>query len=126
MPAKIEYYFVRFIQKSKNAAGKEMEKKSTINIVDLAGSERADATGATGDRLKEGARINQSLSNLGNVIAALAKNSDGGNVSLIVNCSCFIGFYQLYHYQQSSVRWSVGELVSWCVIGISSRVLDKT
>ena len=86
LPAKIEYYFVRFIQKSKNAAGKEMEKKSTINIVDLAGSERADATGATGDRLKEGARINQSLSNLGNVIAALAKNSDGGNVSLLVNC----------------------------------------
>ena len=41
---------IRFIQKSKNAAGKEMEKKSTINIVDLAGSERADATGATGDR----------------------------------------------------------------------------
>ena len=63
-----------------------MEKKSTINIVDLAGSERADATGATGDRLKEGAKINQSLSNLGNVIAALAKNADGGNVSLI---DCF-------------------------------------
>ena len=44
-------------------------------------SERADATGATGDRLKEGARINQSLSSLGNVIAALAKNADGTNVS---------------------------------------------
>ena len=44
-------------------------------------SERADATGATGDRLKEGARINQSLSSLGNVIAALAKNADGVNVS---------------------------------------------
>ena len=56
--------------------------RSTINIVDLAGSERADATGATGDRLKEGARINQSLSSLGNVIAALAKNAEGANVSL--------------------------------------------
>lgn len=32
-------------------------------------SERADSTGATGDRLKEGAAINQSLSSLGNVIA---------------------------------------------------------
>ena len=73
---------IRFTQKSKNAAGKEMEKRSTINIVDLAGSERADATGATGDRLKEGARINQSLSSLGNVIAALAKNAEGANVSL--------------------------------------------
>lgn len=28
---------IRFIQKSKNDAGKEMEKKSLINIVDLAG-----------------------------------------------------------------------------------------
>lgn len=72
-----------------------MEKKSTINIVDLAGSERADATGATGDRLKEGARINQSLSNLGNVIAALAKNSDGGNVSqhLTLNVKCVFVCY---------------------------------
>lgn len=32
-------------------------------------SERADSTGATGDRLKEGAAINQSLSSLGNCIA---------------------------------------------------------
>jgi len=32
------------------------------------GSERADSSGATGDRLKEGANINKSLSALGNVI----------------------------------------------------------
>ena len=63
---------IKFTQKSKNEAGKEMEKRSLINIVDLAGSERADSTGATGDRLKEGANINLSLSTLGNVIAALA------------------------------------------------------
>jgi len=43
-----------------------------INLVDLAGSERAASTGATGDRLKEGAAINKSLSALGNVINALA------------------------------------------------------
>ena len=30
-------FLSRFTQKSKNAAGKEMEKKSLINIVDLAG-----------------------------------------------------------------------------------------
>lgn len=42
----------------------------------MAGSERADSTGATGDRLKEGANINLSLSSLGNVISALASNSD--------------------------------------------------
>ena len=35
----------------------------------LLGSERADSTGATGDRLKEGANINKSLSALGNVIS---------------------------------------------------------
>jgi hypothetical protein len=40
-------------------------------MVDLAGSERASKTMATGDRLKEGAKINLSLSALGNVISAL-------------------------------------------------------
>ena len=39
-----------------------------MNLVDLAGSERADSTGATGDRLKEGAAINKSLSALGPVL----------------------------------------------------------
>ena len=47
----------------------EVKKSSVINLVDLAGSERADSTGATGDRLKEGANINKSLSALGNVIS---------------------------------------------------------
>lgn len=51
------------------------EKVSRISLVDLAGSERADSTGATGTRLKEGANINRSLTTLGKVIAALAKNS---------------------------------------------------
>lgn len=51
---------------------KNMTKTSIVNLVDLAGSERADSTGATGDRLKEGSSINQSLSTLGNVIKALA------------------------------------------------------
>jgi centromeric protein E len=32
---------------------------STLNLVDLAGSESVRHTGATGDRLKEGAKINQ-------------------------------------------------------------------
>ena len=32
--------------------------------------------GATGDRLKEGANINKSLSSLGNVISALAESSN--------------------------------------------------
>ncbi len=49
--------------------GGETKKSSVMNLVDLAGSERADSTGATGDRLKEGANINKSLSALGNVIS---------------------------------------------------------
>ncbi|EKX44741.1 hypothetical protein GUITHDRAFT_109518 [Guillardia theta CCMP2712] len=55
---------------------KVMDKVSKINLVDLAGSERAASTGATGDRLKEGAAINKSLSALGNVISALADASE--------------------------------------------------
>lgn len=51
-----------------NEAGQSNTRSSDINLVDLAGSERADSTGATGDRLKEGSAINQSLSTLGNVI----------------------------------------------------------
>ena len=46
---------------------------SKLNLVDLAGSERQKKTGAQGDRLKEGAKINLSLSVLGNVINALTE-----------------------------------------------------
>jgi len=42
-----------------------------LNFVDLAGSERVRMTGATGKRLEETKKINQSLSALGNVISAL-------------------------------------------------------
>lgn len=42
-----------------------------LNLVDLAGSERVHLTGAKGKRLEESKKINQSLSALGNVIAAL-------------------------------------------------------
>ena len=55
---------IEFTQK-KMVDGNEMAKQSVMNLVDLAGSERADSTGATGDRLKEGAAINKSLSALG-------------------------------------------------------------
>ena len=52
-------------------------KLLVLMLVMMICSERADSTGATGDRLKEGAAINQSLSALGNVIAALAENKSG-------------------------------------------------
>ena len=63
--------------------GTSTTKQSTINLVDLAGSERADSTGATGDRLKEGSAINQSLSSLGNVIKALADASSAKNPAAV-------------------------------------------
>ena len=48
--------------------GKPTQKLSIINLVDLAGSEKLGKTGAEGDRMKEGASINKSLSQLGNFI----------------------------------------------------------
>lgn len=67
--------------KSQGAAGhglsklesnvKQSFKVGKLNLVDLAGSERVRLTGATGQRLEESKKINQSLSALGNVIAAL-------------------------------------------------------
>lgn len=53
------------------ADGEEHFRVGKLNLVDLAGSERQSKTGATGDRLKEATKINQSLSTLGNCISAL-------------------------------------------------------
>nr|CCA16082.1 kinesinlike protein putative [Albugo laibachii Nc14] len=58
-----------------NGISKETTMTAKINLVDLAGSERASKTGASGDRLKEGAAINKSLSALGNVITMLTDRS---------------------------------------------------
>ena len=44
-----------------------------LNLVDLAGSERLSRSQAVGQRLQESKSINQSLSALGNVIAALTQ-----------------------------------------------------
>ncbi|RZF37953.1 hypothetical protein LSTR_LSTR005453 [Laodelphax striatellus] len=55
----------------KDADGKEYVKMGRLHLVDLAGCERQSKTEATGQRLKEGTKINLSLSTLGNVISAL-------------------------------------------------------
>ncbi|PHT41986.1 hypothetical protein CQW23_20840 [Capsicum baccatum] len=50
---------------------------SRLNLVDLAGSERQKASGAEGERLKEAASINKSLSTLGHVIMVLVDVANG-------------------------------------------------
>lgn len=62
-------------------------------------SERADATGATGERLKEGAHINKSLVTLGLVISSLAKLSVNPNDPTAKRNSTFIP------YRDSVLTW---------------------
>lgn len=64
--------------------GRKSEKLSVINLVDLAGSEKAGQTGATGDRLKEGCAINQSLTVLGQCISVLADKALGKQKGAVV------------------------------------------
>uniref|UniRef100_A0A8C0C8D8 Kinesin-like protein 6 n=1 Tax=Balaenoptera musculus TaxID=9771 RepID=A0A8C0C8D8_BALMU len=59
---------------------RDLSKQSSINLVDLAGSERQKSSGSEGDRLREGSRVNLSLTNLGNVISALADGAMGKKV----------------------------------------------
>ena len=61
---------------TKDETGKEHIRAGKLNLVDLAGSERQKKTGAAGALLKEGAKINLSLSALGNVISALSENKN--------------------------------------------------
>ncbi|XP_059477576.1 kinesin-like protein Klp98A isoform X2 [Neocloeon triangulifer] len=73
-------FTLTFRQAGIGAEGLPSETTSKVHLVDLAGSERADATGATGQRLKEGAHINKSLVTLGSVISALADKRLGSFV----------------------------------------------
>ena len=62
--------FIMIVEQMTVGATKQI-RVGKLNLVDLAGSERVRVTGATGKRLEECKKINQSLSALGNVIAAL-------------------------------------------------------
>ncbi|KAK9834774.1 hypothetical protein WJX74_010161 [Apatococcus lobatus] len=63
-----------------NGEVRQSVKVGKLNLVDLAGSERVHITGATGKRLEESKKINQSLSALGNVIAALTESRNRSHI----------------------------------------------
>ncbi|KAK2580136.1 hypothetical protein KPH14_012412 [Odynerus spinipes] len=74
-------FTITFVQAGFSEGNMPSETVSKVHLVDLAGSERANATGATGQRLKEGAHINKSLVTLGSVISALAEVSSSVDTS---------------------------------------------
>ena len=68
----------RLVVESKERAREGVEAEgavlvASLNLVDLAGSESVRHTGATGQRAKEGGKINQSLLSLSRVIHALSQ-----------------------------------------------------
>ena len=65
-------------QGSSGGGGGGAVRVGKLNLVDLAGSERQAKTQASGQRLREAAQINLSLSALGNVISALTEGAAGG------------------------------------------------
>ena len=76
--------FKLVIESKENGSGGDTDPDgavlvSTLNLVDLAGSESVRHTGATGQRAKEGGKINQSLLSLSRVIHALSQ--PGAHVS---------------------------------------------
>ena len=103
--------------------GEQRIKAGKLNLVDLAGSERSSKTGATGQTLKEGIKINQSLSALGNVISCLVdgksthvpyrdskltrllQDSLGGNTKTVMIAACSPADYN-YEETMSTLRYA--------------------
>eukprot|EP00873_Tetraselmis_striata_P029346 jgi/Tetstr1/449610/TSEL_036697.t1 len=55
--------------------GMSLPRRATLNLVDLAGSERQQRSGTAGQRLREAASINKSLSALGHVVSHVVEGS---------------------------------------------------
>lgn len=72
--------FTIIVEMSQNVDGRDVVRRGKLNMVDLAGSERPSKTGATGARMKEGIKINLSLTALGNVISALVESGKGKHI----------------------------------------------
>ena len=87
------------------ATDSTIERLARMRLVDLAGSERANRTEATGQRLREGGNINQSLTTLGRVIAALAdpKRQRGSRLTGLQNQSKRRA--EIVPYRDSVLTW---------------------
>ena len=72
--------FVVTIERAEKKEGITTHSIGKLNFVDLAGSERIRVTGATGQRLEECKKINQSLAALGNVISALSSRASRSHI----------------------------------------------
>ncbi|GAB1863831.1 Kinesin-like protein KIF16B [Camponotus japonicus] len=92
-------FTITFVQAGLSEGNMPSETVSKVHLVDLAGSERANATGATGQRLKEGAHINKSLVTLGTVISTLSELSSASGDASASKRNAFIP------YRDSVLTW---------------------
>ena len=90
--------FIIIVEQMKQGAdgGNEI-RIGKMNFVDLAGSERVRITGASGERLEESKKINQSLSALGNVIGALTDKKNRTHIPYR-DSKVYIYIYIVYIY----------------------------
>ncbi len=80
MSSRSHAIFIVTIERTEKKDGVTTHSIGKLNFVDLAGSERIRVTGATGQRLEECKKINQSLAALGNVISALSSKANRSHV----------------------------------------------
>ncbi|KAL0116232.1 hypothetical protein PUN28_011221 [Cardiocondyla obscurior] len=92
-------FTITFVQAGFSEGNMPSETVSKVHLVDLAGSERANASGATGQRLKEGAHINKSLVTLGTVISTLSELSSASGDGSASKRNTFIP------YRDSVLTW---------------------
>ncbi|CAM9503144.1 unnamed protein product, partial [Phaeothamnion confervicola] len=75
----------RVVVESKQRSAAPVVLVASLNLVDLAGSESVRHTGATGQRQKEGGKINQSLLSLSRVIQTLSQSGGAAGCTAHVN-----------------------------------------